>query len=102
MELGPANGNLMLRTSGCVGNRAKKSVTELNPLIGMENRFMHCAGRGCLRKPIHYRDTGADLTCGDDLPIFPAAVAVDSALRGLTNPQKPMENHERSRRRVAG
>ena len=92
----------MLKKSRYVGNRAKKSVGDINPLIGMANRFVRNGGRGRPRKPGHYLDTDFDLTCEGDLPIFPAAVAVDSALRGVTNPQKPMENHERSRRRVAG
>ena len=89
---------MLLCSPRFVGKRTKKSVPEVNPLIHMKNKSIRGGGRGALGKAWHYLDTDTDLTCGGDLPIFPAAVAVDSALRGLTNPQKPMENHERSRR----
>jgi hypothetical protein len=81
---------------------AKKSAAELNRLIPMQNISLSGAGRMARSYPICYQNTSMDLTAGGELPIFPRTVAVDSARSGSANPQKRMENHERSRRRIAG
>jgi hypothetical protein len=64
----------------------KKSVSSFNPLFYNGIEPMPDTRRPSRPKPSPYQDTVNDLTGRDDLPIFPATSALDSAAKRLPNP----------------